>query len=200
MKVTKFERTVYVACPLKAKSLIPLLLLLFLSLSIPAVIADIYPLEYSASSSIGDKDLRRIAIERNLIPEDWKDMDLSSDIEEANTIVMWIIMSHQEKLQVVEGLKRKFAESGVIIKHPSQYYTAQINGIIYKNMLRDDISSTKKKGLGNIFKMIALVDGDFDNGQDKLGALEEFLGPESFEEYKKVYPDKYRRLLMMREE
>ena len=151
-----------------------------------------------AQAAITDDQLRQLAISKGIIPEDEK-VDFYKEIEEGNTIVMWILMPEEEKLAVVEGLKAKFKQEDIAITNPSSYYVSEINGIIYKSIVTGDISSTNKKGLGVIFKTVALMDGDFQDGKNKLRSLQDYIGEEKFEEFRRLYPDKYQRLLEMDE-
>jgi hypothetical protein len=176
--------------------LIGMLFFSFFVDNFPAV-ADIPVLGENAPAVLTDEYLRQVAVEKGILPPDWQNVDITKEAQERNTIVMWLLLSHEEKKAVVDGLKENFRASGVVIEHPSDHYVSEINGIIYRSIITGDISSTNKKGLGTIFKTVALMDGDFDDGQNKIKALQDYIGQEKFEEYKKLYPDKYRHLLEM---
>lgn len=98
---------------------------------------------------------------------------------------------------MVDYLKESFMiKSGVVIKNPSEYYVDEINGVIY-NSIENDGKSTARNGVGIIFRTIALMEGDYGNGGSKIEALREYLGTERFEEYKRMYLEKYQYLVEM---
>ena len=58
-----------------------------------------------------------------------------------------------------------------------------------------------KKGIGTIFKTIAIMERDYDDGsgRSKVEILKDFLGEEKFEWYKEKYPNKFRCIEKMDE-
>ena len=159
--------------------------------------ADISSPEQVVPFSLTDEYLQQIAVEKGVLAENWREINLNKEIQERNTIVMWIVMSSEEKAAVVNGLKESFKENGIIISQPTEFYVSEINNAIYRSILTGDINSTNKKGLGAIFKTVALIEGDFGDGTNRVESLKEYIGQDKFEEYKKLYPAKYERLLKM---
>ena len=47
--------------------------------------------------------------------------------------------------------------------------------------------------LGNIFKTIAVMEGDYDNGKDKVAVAKEYMGEDGFQMYQRMYPEKYEK-------
>jgi len=148
-----------------------------------------------------DHQLKTLAIEYGVIPENADEAYLQTQKEEKKTITIWILLEHKKKVALIDNLKKMFLEEkSVIIKNPTEYYVDEINGVIYNSTKGDKHFSTSKEGVGIIFKTIALQEGDFDNGESKVKALRESLGEEKFEWYKKEFPEKYQFLVEMDKE
>ena len=88
----------------------------------------------------------------------------------------------------------QYKEKGVTMRNPSAYYVDNINNVLYKSLLNKDFFAYTKKGIGTIFKTIAIMEGDYDDGsgRSKIEILKDFLGEEKFEWYKKNFPEKYK--------
>jgi hypothetical protein len=39
------------------------------------------------------------------------------------------------------------------------------------------------------------MEGDYDNGKDKVAFAKEYMGEDGFQMYKKMYPEKYEKLI-----
>ena len=83
-------------------------------------------------------------------------------------------------------------KDGVIIRLPSEYYVTEITGDIYNSIVNGDIVVME---LGNIFKTIAVMEGDYDNGKDKVAVAKEYMGEDGFRMYQRMYPEKYEKLM-----
>ena len=144
-----------------------------------------------------DEQLRQLAIKRGLIPSNADIQFCKEQVKKENSITAWIAMERKVKIAfVVELIKLFKEEDGVIIRNPSEYYTDQLNEVVYRSML-NDTGYAAGKGLKAMFMTIALMEGDFDNGKNKVEALREFVGEERFEMYKQSYPEKYEYLIEM---
>jgi len=146
---------------------------------------------------ITDEQVRQAAIEKGIISANPDDFDKEKEIESKNTLILWINMNRDDKVSLIDAIKEKFKENGVIIKYPSEYYVNEINGVIYNDMQREEMINPTKKGLGVAFESIALMDGDYDNGGSRVEALREYFGEEQFEYYKENFPEKYEYLLKL---
>ena len=145
-----------------------------------------------------DQRLKELTIEYGVIPKNADEAYLQTQKEENKTITIWILLEHKKKVALIDNIKKMFLEKrGVKINNPSEYYVDEINGVIYNSTKGDKYFSTSKEGLGVIFRTIALQEGDFDNGKGKVEALEESLGEDKFEWYKKEFPQKYQVLVDM---
>ncbi len=148
-----------------------------------------------------DDDLKSSAIDEGLIPSNADENYIQEEIKNKNTITFWIAVDRENKISMVNGLKRMFNEqSGVIIRKSAAYYVDEINAILWNSIQNGDIKDTGIKGLGYIFKTIAIMDGDFDNGEDKVKLIKEYVGEDYLEQYKKENPDKYDELIERRQE
>ena len=150
---------------------------------------------------VSDEELRQLAIEKGMLPQISEDFDMQKEMEAKNTITLWLAMDRKTKIKLMNNLKEMFKQkSQVIIDRSSSYYVNEINGVLYISILKGDIDRTTKQGLRNIFKTIAVMDGDYDDGRNKVEIFKELIGEEVLQEFKKQYPGRYHSLLKVREE
>ena len=148
-----------------------------------------------------DQQLKELAIEYNVIPEETDESYLQTQKEGRKTITIWILSERKEKVATIDSVKKMFLEKkSIIIKNPTEYYVNEINNVIYNSAKNDKYFITTKEGIGVIFRTIALQEGDFDNGKGKIETLREYMGEDKFEWYKETYPEKYQFLVEMDKE
>jgi hypothetical protein len=67
-----------------------------------------------------------------------------------------------------------------------------------ESLVQNSIKNGEEAGIDNSFgatlKIIAIMEGDWDNGRNKLEYAKEFMGPVVFEDFIKRYPTKYKKL------
>ena len=148
-----------------------------------------------------DEEIVNLAIKKGVLPEDLNTLDVQKELEAGNSLVVWFITNRQDKVATIDMLKNMFElREKVVISKGSEYYVDEINGVLYNSLENGDIADFHKKGLGVIFKTIAIMDGDFDNGQDKVETFKQLLGNDALEVYRQKYPDRYQRVLEVRRE
>lgn len=156
---------------------------------------------YEGKTYPNDEAVKNLAIEKGVLPKNTEKIDTKKEFDAKNTMTLWLIMDRKDKVELIDSLKGIFKEKeGVIISKPASYYIDEINGVIYNGLNNGDIIDFKNRGIGNIFKTIAVMDGDFNNGKDKIETFKEMLGDKALEAYKTQHPDKYRALLKIRQE
>jgi hypothetical protein len=84
--------------------------------------------------------------------------------------------------------------NGVTIRVPVEYYVKEID-LLIQNSVKNGDEQSLDNGWVISFKTIAAMEGDWDNGEDKLQFAQELMGPEIFKQFMKTYPDKYEKLL-----
>jgi hypothetical protein len=157
-------------------------------------------IEYSNLERQGystDQELISRATDKGLLPESNSDFDIQKHLREKNTLIIWLVSPRQYKIDLVDQLKEmNFNKEGVTISNPSAYYVDQINNIIYLSLKKDQIEGYNKKGIGEIFKTIAIQEGDFDtnDGRNAMEIMRDYWGEEEFEWYKKTFPKKFKAL------
>ncbi|RKY87520.1 hypothetical protein DRQ11_06030 [candidate division KSB1 bacterium] len=132
---------------------------------------------------VTDSQLRQIAIEKGIVPSNTDEEYLKSKIQEKDTIVCWILIDKENKINIINKVKRNFKEKGVIIEKPASYYIKWINSVIYDSIFNNQINNLKKVGVGMIFKTLAAAFGDYEDGsrRSKVEILKDYLGEERFE-------------------
>lgn len=144
-----------------------------------------------------DRQLGELAIEKGIIPEEIDGGYLKKATEEKNSVILWIIMNRESKIRFVDRFKKDFQEAGTIIKNPSGYYVDEMTRILYRTISNTNEYFWAKDYVWVTLKAIALMEGDFDNGKSKVEALKDFVGEDTFERYKREYPEKYEYLLSL---
>ena len=78
-------------------------------------------------------------------------------------------------------------------------YVDKMNGVLYNSISNGGLDQTNKKGLGTLFKTIAVQEGDFDtqNGRSRIQVFKDYIGEERLEQYKQDFPEKYNYLVEM---
>ena len=148
------------------------------------------------SEYVTDEQLKDLAIRKGIIPKNITQDYINKNFQQKNTVVLWFIMERKDKIALIDTLKEMFKEKGVTIKNPSAYYVDNINNVLYKSLLNEDFFVHTKKGIGTIFKTIAIMEGDYDDGsgRSKVEILKDFLGEKLFKWYEKNFPKKVKYL------
>lgn len=106
------------------------------------------------------------------IEQVWEQLEQSSEV--------WDLMLDREPKELtVEREIGKFQDQGVEIKKSVSYYTDRIDTILKQN------ATMKQYPLANILRILAIMDYDFDNGQNKDLMAMEVLGAKLYLENKK---------------
>jgi len=169
-----------------------IVLLLFI---LPAY-SSIPEIDYAKQPPPTEQQLKDLAIEKGLIPSDADKAYFKDELSRKNTVTTWLLLKREDKIKVVDNLKKMFKDKdNVTIKLPSAYYVDEINGVMYNSIKNGDIDETNKRGIGIMFKTIAMMDGDYDNGKNRIEELRKHVGEELFQIIKEKYPDKYEHLI-----
>ncbi|MDA8125288.1 MAG: hypothetical protein M0009_08890 [Deltaproteobacteria bacterium] len=94
----------------------------------------------------------------------------------------WMGKNETFKTQLVTSFIAAAKNDRVTIRLPVEYYVREIDLLI-----RNSIANGEEQGLDNSwaisFKTIAAMEGDWDNGKDKLEFAKELMGPEIFRQF-----------------
>ena len=141
---------------------------------------------------VTDEELRALAVKMELVPEEIDDVYIKKQTEEGNTLIIWVVLDRKEKILIVSMLKDLLKEKeGAVIKGPSSYYADLINCIIYDSILEEYIDVRRGSGLKSILKVLAILEGDYNNGENREKLLRECIGDELAREYEERYPKVY---------
>jgi hypothetical protein len=167
---------------------------LIMFFSVATAYASIPELQYSnkRSQHVTDYMLEKIAVEKGIIPKDADEAFFNAEIKKKNLITIWIIIDNKTRLALIDNLRELNYKDGVIIRLPSEYYAGEITDDIYNSIVKGDIVVME---LGNVFKTIAIMEGDYDNGKDKVAVAKEYMGEDGFQMYQRMYPEKYEKLI-----
>jgi len=109
----------------------------------------------------------------------------------------WMKKDTRFKIGVMHEVMAAAKRDGVIMRLSPEYYVKEIDATI-ENAIRNHDKKGLTTSLGIMIHTIAAMDGDWDNGESKLEHAQKWLGPENFEGFKKMFPQKYERLLQPR--
>lgn len=102
----------------------------------------------------------------------WRELEVSSEI--------WpLIMDDEPKEMTIEKYKEWYAQKGIRIKKPADYYRKIIDDLAYQspNML--------KQPFKDILMFAAVTEYDYDNGGDRDALARKFLGEKLYRENRK---------------
>ena len=111
------------------------------------------------TSETSDEQLKRICIEAGVVSED---AELDKALEEGDSLTAWVLVNHEDKVKVIDELKEKFKEEGIIIEKSSEWYVRTLHMDIITSIERGETPPP----IGNLFKAVALISGDFKRSED----------------------------------
>jgi hypothetical protein len=109
------------------------------------------------------------------------------------TAADWVKVNTSFKLELLRAVIEEARKNNVTIRFSPEYYVKEIDFTI-ENAIRNQDKVGLATSVGIMLHTIAAMEGDWDNGENKLEHAKKWLG-EYFEEFKKTYPQKYARLL-----
>lgn len=98
----------------------------------------------------------------------WEKLKISSHI--------WVeIMDDKPKVMIVEDYIAAFAGQGIVIAKDPQFYVKMIDNLAIQNpqMLNSPFA--------DVLRFVAIIEYDYDNGQDRDALAKKVLGPQAFE-------------------
>jgi hypothetical protein len=105
----------------------------------------------------------------------------------------WMELESSKKLAVMREYIKVARNDNVILRLPAEYYVKEIDAVIANAVRRNDLQGLDSP-LGVMIHTVAAMEGDWDNGEDKLEHVRKWMGPKEFENFKRMYPEKYQRL------
>lgn len=105
----------------------------------------------------------------------------------------WLDLSPVARLELMAGLIEFGKTEGVTIRLPPAYYVRELDSLVEGYLDRGDLGGLCSP-LGIVFHTIAAMEGDWGNGEPQLDHAKKWMG-EWFETFRKLYPEKYQRLL-----
>ncbi len=89
-----------------------------------------------------------------------------------------LIISRQDKQVIVGEFIKKYASQGVVIKKPAEYYANFIDEMAKGS------SEMLTMPFDRVLQVVAVMEYDFDNGQNKDMLAQKILGPQVYEKNK----------------
>ena len=106
----------------------------------------------------------------------------------------WSKLSGEKKVGIISRAIDLARQDGTQIQLPPAYYVAEIDALrqTYVDTGNEDALDSS---VGVTFKAIAVMEGDWGNGEGKVEQARRMFGPELFEAFKARYPEKYQHLI-----
>jgi hypothetical protein len=105
----------------------------------------------------------------------------------------WLSLTPVQKVAIIGAVIKRAKEDKVTINLPADYYVAELDKLIQRYVDTENEKALDAP-LGITFHTIAAMEGDWDNGEDPLEHARKFMGEEMFKVFKKMYPEKYKKL------
>ena len=106
----------------------------------------------------------------------------------------WMDKDGMYKIKLVREYIAAAGQDHVIIRQPAEYYVKEIDTVV-QNSTKNGNTAGLENPVGLIVKIIAIMDGDWDNGEDKLELARQFMGPVAFDNFVRQYLGKYQKLM-----
>ena len=106
----------------------------------------------------------------------------------------WSKLSHDQKIGVISRAIELARQDGTRIRLPAAYYVREIDAL-RQSYVDTGNEAALDTPVGLNFKTIAVLEGDWDDGEGRVEQARRLLGPGLFEEFKARSPEKYRHLL-----
>ncbi len=148
-----------------------------------------------SNKKVSTHQLKRIAVSEGVIPEEVSNSLREKWQESGESVLIWIISPDKNKVELINGLQRIHDANEIEIEKDPRYYVNKINVVIFENIKKGRVEEVINRGIIDIFRDIAVMEGYYNEDRPKAEVLRDYLGEEKFNEYKKKYPNKYKEIL-----
>jgi hypothetical protein len=106
----------------------------------------------------------------------------------------WSNLPKEQKQPIIQAFIDQAKSDNVVLKLSAEYYVRELDALI-KTYAETKNDGALNASLGITIHTIAAMEGDWNNGENKLEHAKKFMGADNFEAFRKRYPEKYKRLL-----
>ncbi len=106
----------------------------------------------------------------------------------------WMELDSSTKVGVMREFIEIAKKDKVVLRLSAEFYVNALDTMIANAVTNNDLYGLDRS-LGVVIHTIAAMEGDWDNGENKLEHAKKWMGPTNFELFKQAYPEKYNRLL-----
>lgn len=109
----------------------------------------------------------------------------------------WFKLKQLHKASIIKETIRLHQCDNVIIGLPAEYYIRELDAVMFNLFINDNKNREIMKtiSISVSFHTIAAMEGDWDNGENKLLHAINWMGPDTTKELKRLFPAKYNKLL-----
>jgi len=107
------------------------------------------------------------------------------------TMRQWMQLDPTTKLAVIDVAIKNFANKKVLIRLPASHYVEELDGLAANTIANGNGDSLDGQSVAVSFKTIAVMDCDWDNGQNPLEFAKQLMGPKIFARFQVDFPEKY---------
>lgn len=138
----------------------------------PADISPKSPSEFTIINQYSQSDLKGIKQYEN---KEYKTLDEYKQAYyegKVSSMWLWMHMDRDNKITTINELKERFLRlEGVTIREPAEYYIRKVDEVV------TDDPQAKNYHLKVVFRTLAVMSYDFDEGIDKEETAKRYLGP-----------------------
>lgn len=141
-----------------------------------------------------DQEVVDLAVEKGFLKPDLSDEAVRG--ETATTWKVWISRNREDKKMLVRQAKDMFIEADhALIRKPDEHYVNEINIRIFNVLKENNVSYFSKIPFHTLFKSLAIIEGDYDDGRtEPLELIRNWFGEQGIEQMKENYPERYEAL------
>ena len=106
----------------------------------------------------------------------------------------WLGLVPFQKVHLIDTFIGRKKKEKVILRLPAKYYIEELDTLIQVYVDTQDEKALNAP-MNVMIQTVAAMEGDWGNGEDPLEHARKFMGKEQFDTFKKVHPEKYKRLV-----
>ena len=108
----------------------------------------------------------------------------------------WQALAQERKAPIIQGAIELHDQHGTAIRRPAEFYVRELDALAEKYRANGNPHIADPVAVA--FQSIALMEGDWDNGEDPLLLAQQFMG-EAFAVFQQRFPEKYQHLVELSE-
>lgn len=137
---------------------------------------------------VKEDELLDLAIEKGFVPLEYQDQAvIDRFIAQKQTLPVWIMMPHNQRVDLIENLKQRLAQDKVaVIRQKSDVYVSLINEFLYDMLKNEDFETLKETHIRGLLETLSMMRGDYDNGTPPEETIRQNFGEDMLKRYQEA--------------